>query len=118
MKHTVSVLDILQIEDIVLKEKESTIACYTGIITENIPKESSFKYFYDKSDPKILVEGDFTIKYIEILSKPSEELVSGYNAVIFIKSNVPLETIKSSVKLDDNGNIVNVYELSNINPSV
>lgn len=52
------------------------------------------------------------------MSKPSEELVSGYNAVIFIKSNVPLETIKSSVKLDDNGNIVNVYELSNINPSV
>ncbi|WP_281989948.1 hypothetical protein [Aquimarina aggregata] len=118
MKHKISILDILQVDGKILKEKESNMACYTGIITENIPKKTLFKYLYDKSNPRTLIEGDFTIKYIEILSKPSEELVSGYNALVFIKSNIDIETMKNLINLDEKDNITSIYELSTIKPFV
>ncbi|WP_109435947.1 hypothetical protein [Aquimarina sp. AU119] len=113
MKYKISILDILEIDDKILKEKESNIAFYTGIIENSIPKKISFKYLYDKTNPSILLEGNFIIKHIEILSQPSEELIPGYNAVIFVQSSTEIETLKNSIELNEKGNIANVYEFSN-----
>lgn len=116
MKHKIPILDIIKIDESILRKKGSNIAFYTGMLESNIPIRTSFKYFYDKTNHNVLLEGDFIIKHIEILSKPSQELVKGYNAVIFVKSNMKYGAIEDLLTLDKTGNLKNVFEFSNIKP--
>lgn len=114
--YRISIIDFLKIDDKILNNYNSNFACYTGIVEHSIPLGTSFKYLYDRTNPSVVLEGSFTIKYIEILSKPSENLISGYNAVLFMESNVAFEEISKTLELNTDGNVSNVHELFNSKP--
>ena len=115
-KHKIRLLDILEVDEAMLRKRDSDMAFYTGILESNIPVGTSFQYLYGTKEDSVVLKGSFTIQYVEILSKPSEELVKGYNATIFIKSSITSNEMKSLFGLSEKENIKNVFELTNVIP--
>jgi hypothetical protein len=114
MDYNLYLIDFLKIDEKLLLKKNSNLAFYTGINAHDIPLNFSFNCLYDSKNIETKILGNFTIKYIEVLQKPSNKISSGYNAIIYVSSSVKTEYIKEFLDFDKKGNIKNVCIFTNV----
>ncbi len=85
-----------------------TYVCYTGIAEQDIMINTVFEYLQDSKEPNSMVEGSFELDSIILMSKNSDIIPKGYNALVFVGSTVGLEEIKKNIKFNDKGNFEHV----------
>ena len=109
-----AILDLLNIDKSILESYKSHFAIYTGITTQDIPKGTVFRTLYDSKEPDKRVYGEFKIEQIVELGRKTDIISNGYNAIVFISSNISIEEIIRRIEINENGNFKNLCYLSTL----
>lgn len=109
----IPLIDFIKLDDKPDLFNKYDFAFYTGINKFEVPVNSKFNCLFDNKSGNYIF-GDFEIKRIEILQKPFDTTLIDYNAIIYLSSSVKLDYFKSSLDLNEKGNIKNVWILSNV----
>lgn len=85
---------------------------YTGLAEQDIPRYTVFTSLQDANEQENILEGVFELELITVMSKNSEIIPQGYNAVIVVSSPISLKQIKEKIEFDDKGNLRNLCILA------
>lgn len=112
MTYKLAIIDLLNIDKSILESYNSHFAVYTGISTEDTRKGTTFRTLYDSKEPDSKINGVFKIEQIIELGRETDTISKGYNAVVFISSNISIEDIIRRIEINEKGNFKNLCYLS------
>lgn len=113
MKTKLSIIDFIKEVELPGSRYEHNYVFYTGIADQEIVINTVFAYLRDFKEPENVVEGKFEIELIKVMSKSTDTIPKGYNALVFVGSNIDLDKIKNTIKFNQQGNIEHVCILTN-----